>query len=261
MRRRRGYFKHYNDSSFGETLGTLANQKEYLAIALFWTYLEVANAQNNGGKGSIEMCRLTSLYNCKSKLIIKSNQGLTKVAPDFKWILNQTKIDFEFANYPEYQDSRCKLQPQNAAHLGPIKDIRLKIKDINTLKPPRQTESVCADLISFSEPSKPQENTRLAASIYEELYAAHPRKIGKATGIKKLKTLVKTPKDVAEFKTAQLRFIETMQREKRPLDKIMYFSTFVNCWQDWLDEDAGKGNGFNYTGLPDSFYEQLEGGD
>lgn len=75
--------------------------------------------------------------------------------------------------------------------------------------------------------------------LLEEIYSLYPRKKGKSAGLKKLKTLIKTPEDADQIKAAIGRFSRVMEAEKRPADKIPYFSTFINeQLNDYLSDEA-----------------------
>lgn len=128
MKKRRGYFKHYNDASVGESLAVLARRKEYLSICLFWHSLEILN-QKNTNTATIFIESLSLLYNARKRTIIKSYQAISDVTDTFDFNYNNSKLTFSIANYSEYQESRGKKSSKKSAKKVPIKDKRLKIKD------------------------------------------------------------------------------------------------------------------------------------
>lgn len=74
----------------------------------------------------------------------------------------------------------------------------------------------------------------------ERLYGNYPRKMGKTKGLEKLRKLIKSESDLAEFEQALNRFVKLVEQEKREAQFIPHFSTFVNSlWRDYLDEDVG----------------------
>lgn len=81
---------------------------------------------------------------------------------------------------------------------------------------------------------------KLADSAFEDLYEKYPRKVGKTRGIAKLKASIKTEDDVASFIVAVTNYRAHLAKEGTEAKYIMHFSTFVNCWPDWLDPENGK---------------------
>ena len=128
MKKRRGYFKHYNDASRGETLSVLARRQEYLAICIYWHLLEILN-QRNSNQGSVYIESLCSLYNCKTKTVIASLTACRELATDLEFTLENSKVVFSIANYAEYQETRGQKMRKSETKDAPIKDKRLKIKD------------------------------------------------------------------------------------------------------------------------------------
>jgi hypothetical protein len=74
----------------------------------------------------------------------------------------------------------------------------------------------------------------------ERLYQKYPRRMGKTKGFEKLRKILKSENDVAEFEKALDRFAELTAKQKTEPQFIPHFSTFVNShWQDYLDDDVG----------------------
>jgi hypothetical protein len=72
------------------------------------------------------------------------------------------------------------------------------------------------------------------------LYEIYPRKEGKAAGLKKLKTIVKTPEVYERVKFALDRFVKHHQTAGTEAKFIPFFSTWVNSWTDWEDPHTGS---------------------
>lgn len=82
---------------------------------------------------------------------------------------------------------------------------------------------------------------KMSVLNFEAVYERYPRKIGKQAGFKKLEKIIKTESDLENFKKAVENFREAMAKEKREVDKIPYFSTFVNSqWQDFLANEKNS---------------------
>lgn len=127
MKRRRGYFKHYNDASHGESLRLLARNKDYLGIALYWLILEQCN-QKNSDKVEFFEVDLCLHYNCKRPTLRRSYVALTDVVQQLSFDLISDKVCFQIANYTEYQEKRGQKTNKNSAKNDTIKDLKIKDK-------------------------------------------------------------------------------------------------------------------------------------
>lgn len=99
---------------------------------------------------------------------------------------------------------------------------------------------------TYAQISKTEDQTKqvaqkqvLSDSVIESIYKEYPRKVGKAKGLAKLKSQLKTQTDLELCVRALAKF------KKYHIDKgtlgeyIPHFSTWVSSWKDWLDEDVG----------------------
>lgn len=80
---------------------------------------------------------------------------------------------------------------------------------------------------------------------FELLYQKYPRKVGKAEGIARLKTMIKTDQDYQDFSKAIDFYIAYLKKAGTEAQYIKHFSTFVGsagkpAWRDWLDPNAGE---------------------
>ena len=78
--------------------------------------------------------------------------------------------------------------------------------------------------------------------LLEDIYALYPRKRGKTAGMKKLKGLI-IKKDGSVNKEIADKIITAIQnyREETKFtekDYIKHFGTFMNNWEDYLEEDV-----------------------
>ena len=81
--------------------------------------------------------------------------------------------------------------------------------------------------------------TSVARLCIDSVYQSYPRKRGKAIGLKKLRAMVKTEADLDLVKKALAKYKHHLLINKTDKQFIQMFSTWVNSWQDWLDDDAG----------------------
>lgn len=101
-----------------------------------------------------------------------------------------------------------------------------------------QNNSIPKD--SAQPPSKKGSNPHSAdfdaAQEFEAIYKRYPRKLGKARGIKRCRSVIRSEKTLADLKKAVDNFAthhENAQTEER---FIPHFSTWMNeTWRDWVE--------------------------
>lgn len=94
-----------------------------------------------------------------------------------------------------------------------------------------------------------KESVRENPLNFETLYAKYPRKIGKKRGMELCKTYIKTPEALIAAHKAVERYSDHLRVNKVEPRFIKHFSTFMNSWEDWCDESAGKSENFVRSGL------------
>ena len=66
----------------------------------------------------------------------------------------------------------------------------------------------------------------------EAVYRLYPRKIGKTLGMRKLRLQIRSESDYDELLVAVENYAKSVQG--RSMEYIKQFSTFVNCWRDYI---------------------------
>lgn len=74
----------------------------------------------------------------------------------------------------------------------------------------------------------------------ESAYNLYPLKNGKSDGLRKLKSQLKTEKDLSDFKIAIENYKKDLIKNKTESKYIKHFNTFVSTWRDWLLEGHGE---------------------
>lgn len=69
----------------------------------------------------------------------------------------------------------------------------------------------------------------------ERLYGLFPRKVGKKSGMAKLKAIVRDQDSFDRMKLAIENYCKYCAHHKTETRYIKHFSTFVNSWEDWID--------------------------
>ncbi len=87
--------------------------------------------------------------------------------------------------------------------------------------------------------AQPSDDEPLSPKDLELAYREYPRKEGKSQGLAKLKTQIKTKKDLNKFSQAVEKYKRHCRDTAVEPRFVKQFSTFASCWKDWLDHDAG----------------------
>ncbi len=74
----------------------------------------------------------------------------------------------------------------------------------------------------------------------EEIYKLYPRHLGKSRGMKTARVQCGTSSLMDELEKAVIAYRAYVEREKTDPQFIVYFSTFMSGWRDWLDPEHGK---------------------
>jgi hypothetical protein len=113
--------------------------------------------------------------------------------------------------------------------------------------PPKPSSS------SSSSEEKNNTNTpRVAyAPEFETLWRMYPRKVGKKLGMTRALAQLKTPDLVADAHQAITNYNRYVEVNKTEPRYIKQFSTFMNCWQDWVNPDSSlfQSNKIKVSGL------------
>lgn len=95
-------------------------------------------------------------------------------------------------------------------------------------------DGVTAEILSDINDAEHIRQNLVAMTLpFEEIYKLYPRKIGKASGIRWLKSHVKTQEKFEKVKAACERYSSYVKREGWEEKYIQHFSTWVKRWEDW----------------------------
>lgn len=72
----------------------------------------------------------------------------------------------------------------------------------------------------------------------ETIYTLYPRREGKKQGMQRLLKEIKTEEQLKQFHDAVVNYAELCRQEQRERQYIKHWSTFANCWEDYVDAEA-----------------------
>jgi len=90
----------------------------------------------------------------------------------------------------------------------------------------------------YEEDRQTNKQTDLSLN-FEALYQKYPKKIGKSAGLKTCHRKIKTQNEYENLSTAIDNFNRVIEIENTEKKYIKQFSTFMNCWEDYLEIDTG----------------------
>lgn len=175
-------------------------------------YFDLIQAQRKFGGFTVEQARkilgkdFDTCWDAISLILIQNN-GLYYI----EWVHNSINDRAEFA---ERQRKR-------------IQDYWDKKKHI-----PRNNRGNSTDIPCEGE----DEDEIINEDVIEEIYKLYPRKEGKARGIKKLRTAIKSKETLDKFKRAVINYADYCAAKGTEEKFIKQFSTFCNeDWKDWIE--------------------------
>lgn len=81
--------------------------------------------------------------------------------------------------------------------------------------------------------------TKQTLGKLEVIYSLYPRKMGKSQGFKSALAQCKKPGDLELLEKAVTNYMAYLIKEGTEKQYVLYFSTFMNQWRDWLEKDTG----------------------
>lgn len=69
---------------------------------------------------------------------------------------------------------------------------------------------------------------------FESAYSLYPRKLGKQKAITAFNKQIRTDQDYQDFLQAIKNYADLCQNKNTKVDYIKHFSTFMNCWKDYI---------------------------
>lgn len=80
----------------------------------------------------------------------------------------------------------------------------------------------------------------IADKMIADIYKKFPRKMGKTQGMRTVRTQCKTKESIEQLSLAVDNYLAHITTEGTEKQYILYFSTFMNQWRDWLDPETGS---------------------
>lgn len=78
------------------------------------------------------------------------------------------------------------------------------------------------------------------AEFEEKVYGIYPRKEGKKRGLEICRAKIKSDEELESLVAAVRRYTAHHKASGKSAEFLMHFSTFMGCWTDWTDPNAGK---------------------
>lgn len=163
---------------------------------------------------------------------------------DVNWLAHESAITAEEV------DALLKRLAEEDVILIETKTSKNNASSIHTTNETNETNGQKA--LAFSTPSQPppaSEKKKNYSDEFEQLYREYPKRDGdqkKKKGMTRLKSQIKTPRQMADFEAAVLNYATYCARKRSEDPKWEYvkqWATFCSSdWEDWVDRKT-TGNG------------------
>jgi hypothetical protein len=223
------WFKHYNTASEGQSFELLISEKDFETAFVYWWILEQISKYEDTEKPESRGKVLLNYATFKRKLNLNSQRTdrvLLKIAKTFnleiKRNLDQT-IEVFAPKWLELQENRGGKRDakKEQSFVKTPTEVRSKNKEIRTKRLDTEKEEFELD--------------------FESAYVLYKNKKGKTDGFKKLYKEIQTKEDLELLKKSIENYNLDISINKTEAKYIKHFSTFVNCWRDWLEyQPTGK---------------------
>lgn len=218
--------------------GNLRTSAAYLRGAIWWAKDDVSSADVDAALAEL----------CAAELLIPYTVRGQAYAYIRSWKKHQRVDNAGKPRVPgpsEADGEICGESPKVSANLrGLPPDLRSPISD---LRPTNTDRASTASAVTSRRASSgtrgvaPQPPAKLEQPLpsvsqadLDAVYQAFPRHRGRSAGMELARREIVTASDLADLKCAVNAFAAAMAQEERPDDKILYFSTFMGSWRDWL---------------------------
>lgn len=188
-------------------------------------------------------------------------KSLFKFKPEEKyiWVVllcfasrkNSAEVTIDTEHFAHYSVCDCNLV-QNVF----VKLAEAKLIEIITTAHDRA--------LPHTTPTKERKNERTAPKTvvfdFDKIYSVYPRKEGKSSGMKKLKSVIKTENDLNRFKVSVDNFVKLCKERNTEKKYIPMFSTFVNSkWEDYETIESPSDDMDEFiSGFEDSLDKEME---
>jgi hypothetical protein len=92
----------------------------------------------------------------------------------------------------------------------------------------------CQEYLNTDQKARAVRAQPLPDFDFDRIYELYPRRIGKKTGIERLKKTITTIEKYELLESAVRHYASEMQNTEEKF--IKHFSSWVSCWHDWIPE-------------------------
>jgi hypothetical protein len=156
-------------------------------------------------------------------------QEITSIFGDQVEILDKDKLFIKY--FIEFQYG--VLNPENRVHLSVLNRLEKF-----------QNKGLISSLLGAKDKDKDKDKNKDSSSQvpldFLALYEIYPRHEGKSKGLKTCEAQIKDEVQYGQLKQAIINYRAKCTRERTDIKFIKLFSTFMNCWTDYLDPKIGS---------------------
>ena len=106
--------------------------------------------------------------------------------------------------------------------------------------PPAQAGPASSAIQYNSIQNNTEKNIYSSKFNFDLIYDLYPKKVGKKKGLEKCRSQIKTQEQYDNLHKSVERYKKHCIDEKTESQFIKHFSTFMNSWEDWIEESVGS---------------------
>jgi hypothetical protein len=213
------WFKHYSDASTSQKLNVLMDKYGLEGYARYWLLIELL-AEKFDGKDPTFQLHLNTI---KQRLRTYHTKIIERFLKDIgESLLMSVECDDKL--YTIYCPKLLEIKDNHTRNL------QVKTKSLAPRKEKKRKEKNISKKSNFD---------------IDLIYAEYPKKVGKAAGIKKLHSAIKTQSDYDKVMCGVKQYKQFCLDENTDQKYIKQFSTWVNneCWNDeYISQEKSNSN-------------------
>lgn len=133
-KKRRGYFKHFNTATAGDSIQSALYHGDLIAPLLFWFICEKCN-QEASDRIMVEMSELCRIFHMRRDKMQRANEALTRHFPSIVFTFSGEICEFFNGNYAESQETRGQKRAKRGPNNGAMTNDKIKLKEKDRRKP------------------------------------------------------------------------------------------------------------------------------
>jgi hypothetical protein len=220
------WFKHWNESSQGDTLRQFLVERDYECYALFWVLCEMASRMGSDGTFSVKRSFLANEMGMKPSKACRVLARFVLVSQSWNWHETGEIWTFRCTNWARFNDSRSKVKSTNVADFSGDEEKRRRREEENKDIQIRNHKKV----VAFSPPDSESKNSDRCGAIPNLANDSDVQKILENINHKTQNLWIKTYGDTKWIEQEILKAITWLELNPTRKPKGKNHARFLGNW-------------------------------